>query len=56
MLNQESEREYIYIRHQEEILHSEGNEAMTQGTQRSCRCPFHGGVQARLDGALGSLI
>jgi len=32
----------------EEILYSEGSEALAQAAQRSCGCPIPGGVQGQL--------
>ena len=37
----------------EEILHSEGGEALAQVAQRSCGCPIPGGVQGQAGWGLG---
>jgi len=39
-----------------EALYYERGEVLEQAAQRGCGCPIPGGVQARLDGALGSLV
>jgi len=38
----------IEIRDKEEILHSEGGEALTQVSQRSCGCLLPGRVQGQV--------
>lgn len=46
-------RGIIYIKYEEEILYSEGSEALEQ---RSCECPIPGRIQARLNGTLSNLM
>ena len=41
------------MRCQEEILHCEGGEALTQVAQRSCGCPIPGGVRGQAEWGLG---
>jgi len=36
------------MRYKEEILHSEGGEALAQVAQRSCGCPLPGRVQGQV--------
>ena len=44
-LSKKAKQGEIEIRGEEEILHTEGGEALAQAAQRSCGCPIPGGVQ-----------